>query len=162
VTVNYGDGTGLQPVIFNGSDQLTLSHHFNGNFSQTYVVTVTVYNRTSASQHSFDVTVVNEPPRDLSVRSTIKGSATTAAPFEAIGRFIDNGVGQGDFFRIYENFGDGTPIVRRTISKAAFDLAHQYTHPGHYKLVITVIDDGGDEANWSQVINVFAPTPAKA
>jgi parallel beta-helix repeat protein len=162
VTVNYGDGTGLKSVPYNANDQLTLVHAYNGHVSQTYVATITVYTRTSATQHSFDVTVVNNAPHDLVVKSLSRAAATTSTPFLARATFLDNGAGNGDFYRVYFNYGDGTKVIAVTTQHNTFGVGHQYTHPGHYKLLITVIDDGGGQTTFSQVINVFAPTPAES
>jgi CSLREA domain-containing protein len=156
VTVDYGDGTGLQAVPFNSNDQLTLIHTYPGNLSYTYVATVTVYTSTSADRHQFDVTVVANGPKNLTVTQVKHNKPTNSAPYRATASFQDPGVGNDDLFRVYVDYGDKTKIFRATTQHSSFAINHQYTHAGVYHLTVTIIDDGGGETAQTETVNVLA------
>jgi hypothetical protein len=160
-TVDYGDGSGLQLVPINAAGQLTLTHAYDGHFSHTYVARVTVYDSGGASTHTFDVTVKNSPPYGLVVKSKTRAAVTTATLFRATGSFSDIGAGNGDLFRVTIDYGDGTKVFSATTQHTSFSLSHHYTHMGRYKLVVTVIDDGGGEVISTQDIKVYAPAAKK-
>jgi len=155
-TVDYGDGTGLQAAPFNSSDQLTLIHAYDGHVSATYVVTVEVYDANAVDKHTFDVTIVNNPPHDLTVTQLKRNAPTTALPYLATASFLDAGAGNGDLFRVYVNYGDGTKAFVATTQHDTFGIGHQYTHPGEYLLTVTVIDLGDGQAVTTEDINVLA------
>jgi YVTN family beta-propeller protein len=160
---NYGDGTSLQVLTFNDAGQLTLVHTYPGTITHTYVATVTVYDHSAASTHEFDVKVTAAGPSGLVVKSLTRAALTVTSPFLAIAKFVDPEAAVGERFRVTVNYGDGTAVFRATTQHTSFHLAHQYTHPGKYELVVTVIDSGGLETRYKQVIKVFdAPTDEKS
>ncbi len=76
-TVNYGDGSGTQPLTLNPDGSFPLDHVYADN--GTYTVTVTVSDGASTGSTNFTVTVVNLAPEAVLSNNgpIIEGSAVT-------------------------------------------------------------------------------------
>jgi parallel beta-helix repeat protein len=154
VTVDYGDGTGLQAVPYNSSHQLTLIHTYPANFAHTYVATVTVYTYSSADRHQFDVTVTSSGPHNLAITQAKHNAPTNLAPYRGTASFVDADTSTGDIFRVYVDYDDNTKIFRVSTQHSSFAINHQYTHAGVYHLTVTVIDAGGNTTSATETITV--------
>jgi len=76
-TVNYGDGTGTQPLSFNANKTFNLSHQYTDN--GTYTITVTVTDGDGIGTSTLQVLVTNVAPTAIFTgSSTVEGSAGTA------------------------------------------------------------------------------------
>jgi hypothetical protein len=138
-TVDYGDGSGAQPLAFDAGRAFTLSHTYGATGS--YPVTVTVTNQAgdTAAGH-FTVTVVNVAPAvTLGPSVTINQGDT----LQSAGSFTDPGL--RDSWTATVDYGDGSGAQPLALNAdKTFDLRHAYFHPGSDTVTVTVTDrDGG-------------------
>src|SRR5262249_25956225 len=81
-TVDYGDGTGTQPLTVNADGTFTLSHKYDDNGLYTVSLTATDDNGGSATG-SFQMTVNNKAPVVLFINhlgDEVEGGRISAAP----------------------------------------------------------------------------------
>ncbi|MBA2686501.1 MAG: PKD domain-containing protein [Gemmatimonadaceae bacterium] len=126
-TVNYGDGTGTQPLSL-AAKSFTLSHLYSapGN----YTVTVTVSDGAGSSSSSAAVTVLAAPTAAINgpFRS-VEGSSVSMSG--AASTDVD-----GTISSYAWNFGDGTTGTGASVS-------HTYVQDGNYTVTLLVTDNDG-------------------
>jgi DNA/RNA endonuclease G (NUC1) len=144
-TVNYGDGTGTQPLALVGKD-FTISHAWAtpGN----HEITVTISDGTTTSSRSGLVTVMALPVANIASPITgIEGSAVTMS-----------GAGSTDADGFIVNyawtFGDGG-------TGTGVSVSHTYAAAGAYVVTLTVRDDHGNESTTSTTAIISALTPTQ-
>jgi hypothetical protein len=160
-TVDYGDGSGVQPLTLTGKT-FSLSHVYAQD--GTYTVTVCVADDDTTSCDEVTVTVNNVAPAAVSVDvdpAIINENGSVALT----GSFTDPGT--DDMHTVVINWGDGS--ANTTLSLAAgvlsFDATHKYLddNPGNtasdpYGIAVTVTDDGGSgSGNTSVTVDNVAP-----
>ena len=146
-TVDYGDGSGSQPLALNVDKSFVLSHTYADD--GTYTVTVTVNDEDGGiGTAQLSMTVINVNP------------AVVVSPDQAIdeggsvsisGSFTDPGA---DTHTIAWDFGDGSPLGE------TLTPTHTYPDNGIYTVTLSVADDDGGVGTASLVITVnnVAPT----
>jgi hypothetical protein len=154
-TVNYGDGTGSQPVALNGNN-FALSHRFPGE--GTFAVTVTVTNRDGVSgSATLNVSVLDAP-------LTVAGWSFTATEGAvvsnlAVTTFTDAGVAEpaGNYVATID-WGDGTTssgtVVAGTGGTFTVRGSHTYAEQGSYRGEVTVRHGTADPATGSGTATV--------
>ena len=163
VTVDYGDGTGPQPVTLRSDDSFPLVHTY-GEFG-TYTVTVSgTDNLGYVSAQTSQIVVTNVAPTlpttNLNTQpATLKeGSVTTVN-----GTFKDPGT--LDTHTVSIAWGDGqTSSVSVAAGILTFTSSHVYLDNGAYPIGLTVYDNGGGVSPLATIVaNVqnVAPTPTK-
>ena len=153
-TVDYGDGSGEQPLSLNADKTFNLSHVYTDNGS--YTVTVTVSDDDSGvGTDSLTVTVSNVAPV---VNAGPDATINEGDTFSGSGSFIDPG---SDSWTATVNYGDGSGIQALGINAdKTFDLSHVYADNGIYTVTVTVSDDdsGVDNDTITVIVNNVAPT----
>ena len=133
-TVDYGDGSGVQPLALNGK-AFALSHPYADNGSFTVTLTVTDDNG-GVGTTTVTVEVGNVAP----VVSATGGTVDVNTLFSSPGSFVDPGA---DTWTATVDYGDGSGVQQLPLNGKSFVLAHTYTAVGTYSVSIAVMDDDG-------------------
>ena len=153
-TVNYGDGSGSQPLTLNPDKTFVLSHVYADN--GVYIVTVIVTdNYLGIGSDTVTVTVNNVAPV---VNAGPDATINEGSTFSSSGSFIDPGA---DIWIATVNYGDGSGSQPLTLNPdKTFTLSHPYIENGIYTVTITITDDdGGIGSDTATVtVNNVAPT----
>jgi PKD repeat protein len=143
-TVDYGDGSGAQPLALAGK-AFSLAHSYADN--GTYTVTVTVSEAGAASATATaTVTVTNVAPTVAFTGGTILRTER----YTATGSFADPGT---DTHTATVDYGDGSGTSALSLTGGSFSLDHAYLTAGTYTVTVTVTDeDGGTGSHTAQVV----------
>ena len=147
-TVDYGDGSGVQPLALVGKTfQLAHTYADNGPFT----VTVTVNDGSVSGSDSFLVTVQNvDPVVDAGPDKTIPPGGT----FSSSGSFVDPGA---DTWTATVDYGDGSGVQPLALNAdKTFALSHVYASAGVFTVTVTVTDDDGGTGTDTAVVTVEA------
>ena len=141
-TVDYGDGSVVQPLTLNSDKTFNLSHMYLDNGNYTVTVTVSAGDGDQGVDTAV-VTVENVAPV-VDAGSDISTSSGQTINIEA--GFNDPGVNDNPW-SIMIDWGDESPIINGSSDVQGADTitgTHQYLVPGIYTVIVTVIDkDGG-------------------
>ena len=171
-TVDYGDGSGPQPLALNPDKTFDLSHIYADNGS--YTVTVSVEDDdTGVGSDSLLVTVNSVLPEvravDMPAIGVRRQPLTFSADFSDPG-FDRPAAGTREDFTATINWGDGTGDSAATIIEmpgtdgtATTGTAwgeHIYADVGTYTVICTLRDDDGGQvvANFETTIEIMAVT----
>jgi PKD repeat protein len=154
-TVDYGDGSGPQPLVLNGNT-FALSHFYGDN--GTFPVTITIVDSDGGVGTTTVYAVVNNV---APVVSAAGGSTDEGSPFASAGAFGDPGA---DSWTATVDYGDGSGVQALALNGRGFNLGHVYADNGTYAVTITVTDDDGGvgSATVQVVVNNVAPTVSAA
>lgn len=145
-TVDYGDGSGVQPLTLAGKS-FSLAHSYANNGSYTITVTVTESDAEAASgSQSTTVTVANVAPvvASFSGATILRGETYTTS-----GTFSDPGA---DTWTATVDYGDGSGVSALALTGNGFALQHSYGVAGVQTVSVTVSDaDGGTGTRTAQV-----------
>ena len=149
-TVDYGDGSGVQPLTLVGKT-FTLSHLYTDN--GTFNATVTVNDGTATGSDVVVVTVNNVAPVVSAGADAIINEGGT---FSRNGAFTDPGA---DTWIATVDYGDGAGAVSLPLAGKTFALSHSYADNGSYTVTVTVTDDDGapDSDQVLVTVNNVAP-----
>ncbi|WP_051911355.1 PKD domain-containing protein [Methylomicrobium agile] len=151
-TVNYGDGTGVQPLTLAGKN-FSLNHVYGNNGA--YTVTVTVTDEMGAMGSDTVRVIVNNVAPE--VYAGADATIDEGAAFSQTGSFVDSGTGP---WSAIVNYGDETGIHSLTLAGKNFSLNHVYGDNGVYTVTVMVTDEkgavGSDTARVT--VNNVAPT----
>ncbi len=151
-TVNYGDGTGEQPLALAGTS-FSLSHVYAA--TGTFAVTVTVADDDGASStKTATVTVTNVAP---SVNAFAGATLLPGEGYAATGSFGDPG---DDSWTATVNYGDGSGTHPLALAGKSFSLAHGYAAAGSYTVTVTVTDDLGAADSRTATVTVLTQAAA--
>lgn len=161
-TVDYGDGSGTQPLTLNGKN-LTLSHVYADNVGSPFTVTVTVLDDDGSSTDIVTVAVANVPPSITGVVATPIAAGNIypiTQPVTVSAAFTDPGTvdthscsSKAVALNVPEvNAGPSAATGNSCANTLSFASA------GVYDVTITVTDkDGGSDNETIQVI-VYDPS----
>jgi hypothetical protein len=152
-TVNFGDGTGDQPLALNPDKTFAFDHTFANGGSHTVVVTV-ADNYGGVGTISLNVTI-NAPP----VITSFTGPGTLVFGHVGFfgGAFIDPD--PLDSWTATVNFGDGSgDHPMDTFSDKTFGNLRGFPSPGAYTVTVTIADNHGGSDTRSLDVTVVAPT----
>lgn len=150
-TVDYGDGSGPQPLELEGNT-FTLSHVYT--FPGWYSVWIIIQDGSNYSWGGyawFGVEVRNGVP----VVSAEGGTLTQGSVFSTTGTFTDPGT--ADWW-VAVDYGDGSDWEGVSPNGKTFQLSHVYEQPGTYTVTIEV-GDGWDVGRTTVQVVVLRPPP---
>jgi len=150
-TVNYGDGSGVQPLTLSGK-AFSLSHVYTDNGSYTVTVKVTDDDGGVGTDTAI-VTVNNVVPV---VNAGSDATISEAGVFSGSGTFTDPGA---DTWSATVNYGDGSGVQPLTLSGKAFSLSHVYADNGSYTVTVKVTDDDGGVGTDTAIVTVNNVVP---
>lgn len=163
-TVDYGDGSGVQPLTLNADKTFALNHTY-AEMGNTFTVTVTVSDGTTTGSASF--LAVDNVPAEIEAgpnQTANEGSAVslTAATFT-------NPYSTGAHTATI-NWGDGTGEIAGSVSQSTSGSGgvgtisgnHRYADDGTYTVTVTVTTATGATSSdtFTVTVNNVAPTLA--
>jgi len=156
-TVNYGDGSGVQPLALNPNKTFSLSHVYadNGN----YTVTLTVIDSQSAAGTDTVLVTVNNVAPVLGIITAPVNPVQVGTSIIASASFTD--AGTLDTHTAVWDWGDGTSSGTVTESNGSGSVtdSHAYTSPGVYTVTLTVTDkDGSQDQSIFQYVVAYDPS----
>jgi PKD repeat protein len=140
--VDYGDGTGTQPLLLNQGNTFDLQHLYLEN--GVYTVLVTVFNEGEIwGLDNSVVTVNNVPPFIESMSVLPTDPLPPGVPVELTTIFSDQGI--LDTHTATIDWGDGETSSSDVIPAETylFTENHTYANAGAYMITLTVSDDDG-------------------
>jgi hypothetical protein len=150
-TVDYGDGTGTQPLALNPNRTFSLSHVFT--VVGTWTVTVSVSDGTGTGSRTFQVTVTNVAP---TVSAGSDATLTAGSTLTRSGSFTDPG---SETWTATVNYGDGGGNQALSLNPdKTFNLSHLYATPGNYTVTVRVTDSLNATGTASFTAHVLATT----
>ncbi len=171
--VDYGDGTGVQPLPFAVDRTFILEHEYQIPSTTPYQVIVTaIDNSNRVGVGVMSVSVNNEPPQPTFNSFTFEQQVFEGQAVTFTGAFTDSG--SSDTHTVTIDWGDDTVPTTIALPPGArrFSSAHVYRDDGvsnsdreFYRIIATVIDDHGgvtptpDGLYIVEVINVPPSAP---
>jgi PKD repeat protein len=152
-TVDYGDGSGVQPLALNPDGTFALGHVYADDGLYTVTVTVTDDDGGAGSDTAI-VTVNNVAPLvDAGPDDTINEGDT----FVSAGSFSDPGA---DTWTATVDYGDGSAVQPLPLNPdKTFELSHVYADDGVYTVTVTVTDDEGGSGSDTAIVTVNNVAP---
>ncbi|OFW59850.1 MAG: hypothetical protein A2133_07355 [Actinobacteria bacterium RBG_16_64_13] len=155
-TVDYGDGSGVQPLVLTANKTFALDHVYADN--GPYAVTVQVKDELgSIGTGTVCVTARNVAPEvnaGLDTTTTLSGGM---AWFSRAGSFTDPGA---DSWTATVDYGDGSGVHTLALNPdKTFSLSHVFAKKGTYRVTVKVMDDDGGVS--AGVITVRVRSAAK-
>ena len=137
-TVNYGDGSGDQPLTLGADKSFSLSHVYTDNGSYQVTVRVSEMDAEAATgSYAATVIVTNVVP---SVATFAGATIMKGEQYASSGSFTDPGA---DTWTATVNYGDGSGVKPLTLTGNAFQLSHTYATAGNFTVTVQVIDKDG-------------------
>jgi PKD domain-containing protein len=152
-TVDYGDGSGAQPLILFGQS-FNLSHMYT--LAGTYTVTVSITGTDDGLTGTGIATVVvnDTPPQ---INSLSGGTINQGNTYSENGSFSDP---DSTSWTATIDYGDGSGAQPLTLnSDNTFSLSHQYANSGTYTINVNVTDDQGETGTTVGTVAVNPPAP---
>ncbi len=155
-TVDYGDGSGVQPLALNPDHTFNLSHAYVDNGSYTITVSVTDNGGlTGASTGSGGGVVVNNPAPTIPP-ITPPTNVNQSGPAVINVNFSDYG---NQTHTATVNWGDGSGDQSVSVSGNDFSSGHAYQNPGTYMVTVIVTDSEGATTTQTLAITVLNVAP---
>jgi cytoskeletal protein CcmA (bactofilin family) len=148
-TVDYGDGSGPQPLLLTGQTfELEQQYTRDGNYEVTVVVTD---DDGGSVEGRFALQVENRGPN---VSAGADRQIFEGETLELLASFSDPGVNDQHSASI--DWGDGQVSNGQIITPAnEIRASHVYTTPGRYSVVVSVTDEGGATGSASLEVTVL-------
>ena len=148
-TVDYGDGSGSQPLTLSGMN-FALNHQYKDE--GTYTVIVSITNNQAATGASIATITVNNATPSVGTITGVSSTVKINTSITASANFTDQGV--LDTHAAQWNWGDGnttTGTVTESNGSGSVTNSHTYTALGAYTITLTVTDDDGGRG-MSQIV----------
>jgi ELWxxDGT repeat protein/VCBS repeat-containing protein len=152
-TVDYGDGTGPQPLNLAVNKRFQLSHTYTDD--GVYPVTVEVVDSGGLTgRQAFQVHVLNTPPLFVTLTGPDSGSRGQTLQFG--GGFRDQGLADTHTATIDWGDGTSTPAAIAAAGSGTWHIsaAHAYAAGGVYQVMLTVTDDDGGAASAATSVRI--------
>ena len=156
VTVDYGDGSGVQPLQHSGTS-FSLSHTYTTPGAKTVTVTVEDHDSLSAS----DTATVTVSAVDLAptVNAGADASVVVGAPFSSSGSFTDEAPGTAT---ATVDYGDGAGPQPLTLTGTTFNLSRTYATAGTKTVTVKVTDASLQSSTDTATVTVTSSQPPGA
>jgi PKD repeat protein len=156
VTVDYGDGTGVQPVYMDSYNRSSFWLHHRYARSGTYQMTVTVTDGFGGVGTATAPVVVNSVAPRVFLEDAFSGAEGSPSRFHA---FLYDPSTQ-DTWTATVDYGDGTGVQSLELTTSgSFELSHVYANDGVYVVTLTVTDSGGGAGSDATTAFVYNVTP---
>ncbi|MDE2025395.1 MAG: pentapeptide repeat-containing protein [Patescibacteria group bacterium] len=158
-TVDYGDGSGSQPLVLNSDKSFTLSHVYTNEGA--YTVTVSVTDNQGATGTGTSTITVTDVPASISV-PTIPSNPTVGTSVSTTATFTDPDSSDTHVATI--TWGDGSSSAGTVTEPSgstpgSVSGSHTYATAGSYIITISVIDNGENITGTSpQVVLAVIPS----
>lgn len=155
VTVDYGDGSGIQPVTLSGYN-FSLNHLYQSVGTFTVTVTASDSSGMSASTNA-QVNVISVSPT-VGLISVNNSTVAVNTVITAFATFTDPGVLS---HTAVWNWGDGATsvgTVTETNGSGWVSDSHTYTTAGVYTITLTVSNGNGSGTATYQYVSVYDPS----
>ena len=151
-TVDYGDGSGTQPLSLSGTN-FTLNHTYTT--AGQFTVTVNVTDNQGATGTGSATVTVNAPPH---INSFSGGTINEGGTYTSNGSFTDP---DSTSWTGTVDYGDSSGSHSLTLSGMNFSLSHVYKDNGTYTVTVSVTDNQGATGTGTATVTVnnVAPTP---
>lgn len=155
-TVDYGDGSGVQPLTLTGMT-FSLKHQYNISGIHTVTVSVTD-DRGVTGTGTAAITVNNINPSLVTINAP-SGSVLVNTYISASAGFTDPGI--LDTYTAVWDWGDGNTTTETATESSStgsgyISSSHAYATTGVYSITFTVTDkDGGQGTSTFQYISVY-------
>ena len=151
--MDYGDGTGLQPLTLNAGKTFTLSHTYKK--TGTYLVTVTVTDDDGGvGTDTIIVRLAHAPKVALIKNKTLKRAES---PLSLGGHFSDS---PSTSWTASVDYGDGSGIQPLALkANKTFTLNHLYADSGLYTVTVTVTGEAGSTGSAVMQVTVKNVAP---
>ncbi|MDX2035940.1 MAG: PKD domain-containing protein [Isosphaeraceae bacterium] len=137
-TVDYGDGSGSQPLDLLSDKTFSLAHTYTR--SGAFTITVTVVDTNSPEAPGTAQVVVNVANIAPIVVVAPAAGANEGSLFTGSGSFIDPGT---ETWTATVDYGDGSGVQPLTLQPdKTFSLSHVYARLGTYPITVVVTDTG--------------------
>ncbi len=145
-TVDYGDGSGPQPLTLKADKTFDLQHVYG----QNGVYTVTVFVTDDENGTGVDTAIVTVGNVAPTVNAGPDAAIASGTAFSSNGSFTDPGA---DTWSATVDYGDGSGLQPLTLNPdKTFSLGHVYDMPGSFQVTVTVNDgDGGSGSDIADV-----------
>jgi hypothetical protein len=155
-TIDYGDGTGVNPLVLNLDKTFALDHHYLDNGA--FTITVRIFDGNDYGIATFEVEVANLAPTVVAANDQSAAEATEQV-FD-LGSFSDFGVSDAPWM-VQVDWGDGSePLHFSTFVQGSFDVqSHAYADSGTYTVIVMVIDKDGATTSSAFEVNVENVAP---
>ncbi len=170
LTVDYGDGTGIQPLAYAPDRSFVLEHEYStaSPSGVPYQVTVrAIDNSNRVGIGVMAVSVTNEPPQPTFNSFHFEPVVQEGSVFTFTGAFSDTGV--TDTHIVTVDWGDNTPFttVAIPVGSRSFNATHVYVDDGDfnndrefYRILVTIQDNHGGIANTPDGLYIVEVTNA--
>lgn len=159
-TVNYGEGTGDQPLSLSGNN-FVLSHQYKDNGNYTVEVTV-IDDKGASDMQTMTVSVTNLSPNVSAITASINPIFVNASTI-ASASFTDLGV--LDSHTAVWDWGDGSTSTGTVLGgngSGSVSNSHAYTQAGIYEITLRVTDNSnGQSMSIYQYLTVYNPNSDK-
>ncbi len=156
-TVDYGDGSGVQPLVLSGMN-FTLSHTYKDN--GIYTVTVSITDNQGATGTGKGTVTVNNVPPTVSAITAPNSPIILGNSVAVSATFTDPGV--LDTHTASWDWGDASKSAGTVIESngsGSVSGSHTYAQTGVFTVTLTVTDkDGGQGSSIFQYISIYDPT----
>jgi hypothetical protein len=149
-TVDYGDGSGVQPLTFTGT-AFNLNHTYATPGAKTVTVSVTDSAAVTIADTAQVTVTANLAPV---VNAGPDGPAVTGVEWTSSGTFTDE---LPDAATGTVDYGDGAGPVPLTLGEGTFDLSHTYSTGGAKTVTVKVTDGGTLFGTDTATVTVGAP-----
>jgi PKD repeat protein len=154
-TIDYGDGSGSQPLSLSSDYLFNLSYQYFEN--GVYTIVVTIFKEGVACiSDSVLVTVYNVAPIITSLSGSPTNPVRLGNAIYLVGEFTDPGVLDSHITQI--QWGDGqTMTVDLPAGVYQISGSHTYARAGVYMITLTVTDDDGGSDSKSINVEINKP-----
>lgn len=146
-TIDYGDGSGVMPLVINGDNSFDISHIYEDD--DAFTISVSVDDDGDVISVDTALVTVNNITPSISIGSSIVDENRL---YESSGFFTDPG---SDTWTATVNYGDGSGNLPLVLNPdMTFDLSHSYSTNGAYSVLVE-INDTADTGSLSFTVGIF-------